>query len=156
VTFLLWVCRSLHVFGVIVWLGGLMFQNAVAMPVIQHEPEDARSAMRKVSRRFVGFVWMSAWTIAITGVLMMLMDPRFFWFRYENTWSILLGLKQIVFVLMVLYAFGYARVLAYLNSPATNGGFDERAELYRHRVHQYRTINIVLGITAVLLAAGMY
>ena len=133
-----------------------MFQNAVAMPVIQREHEHARSAMRKMNLRFVGFVWMSAWTISITGVLMMLMNPHFVWFHYENTWSILLGLKQIVFVLMVVYAFGYARMLSYLNAPSTNGGFDEHAELYRHRVHQYRTINIFLGITAVLLAAGMY
>lgn len=145
----------MHVFGVVVWLGGLMFQGAVAAPIMQTESSDARAAMRKVNKRFIGFVWMSVWTMLITGVLMMLLDPRFMWFQYHNRWSILLGVKQIIFVLMVLYAFGYARMLSYLDKPSSNGGFDEKAELYRHRVNQYRGINIFLGIIGLFLAAGM-
>ncbi len=145
----------MHIFGVVVWLGGLMFQGAVASPIIQFESNEARVAMKKVNKRFIGFVWMSVWTILVTGVLMMLLDPRFVWFQYNNRWSTLLGAKQIVFFLMVFYAFGYARMLAHLDMPASNGGFDEQAELYRHRVNQYRTINIFLGIVGLLLAAGM-
>ena len=145
----------MHVFGVVVWLGGLMFQSAVAAPIMQAEGGEARAAMKKVNKRFVGFIWMSVWTILITGVLMMLLDSRFVWFQYKDRWSMLLGAKQIVFVLMVLYAFGYARMLSYLDSPSSNGGFDEKAELYRHRVNQYRTINIFLGIVALLISAGL-
>ncbi len=146
----------MHVFGVVVWLGGLMFQNAVAVPVIQFEDESVRAAMRKVNQRFIGFVWMSVWTIFVTGVLMMLLSPRFVWFQYDDRWSLMLGMKQAVFVLMVLYAFGYARMLKYLDAPSSNGGYNEKAELYRHRVNQFRKISIFLGITALLLAAGMY
>ena len=145
----------LHLFAVVVWLGGLMFQSGVAMPVVQFESEQARTAMRKVNKRFVGFVWMSVWTILITGVLMMLFDPRFIWLAYQDKWSVLLGLKQLVFLFMIFYAFGYARMLKYLDAPSSNGGFDEKAELYRHRVNQFRTMNIFLGIVAVLLAAAM-
>ena len=153
--FLLWVCRGMHIFGVIVWLGGLMFQGAVATPIVQFESTDARAVMKKINKRFVGFVWMSAWTISVTGVLMMLLDSRFMWFQYNNRWSVLLGAKQIVFLLMLFYAFGYARMLSYLDVPTSNGGFDEKAELYRHRVNQFRTINIFLGIVALLISAGL-
>ena len=145
----------MHVFSVIVWLGGLMFQGAVATPIVQFENEHARAVMRKVNQRFTGFIWMSAWTLCVTGVLMMLLNPNFLWFHFEDRWSILLGFKQLIFVLMVFYAFGYARMLKYLDAPTSNGGFDERAELYRHRVNQFRAISIFLGITALLLAAGM-
>lgn len=145
----------MHVFSVIVWLGGLMFQSAVAVPILQREDEYARSAMRKVNKRFIGFVWMSAWTLLITGVIMMLLSSKFIWFQYSDQWSILLGLKQLIFVLMVLYAFGYARMLKYLEAPSSNGGFNDKAELYRHRVNQFRKISIFLGITALLLAAAM-
>ena len=145
----------MHIFGVVLWLGGLLFQSAVAMPVIQHESHDAQSGMKKVNRRFTGFVWMSAWTIFITGVLMMLLNPMFHWFEYSNRWSVLLGIKQIIFVLMVFYAFGYARMLTYLDKPSSNGGYDEKAQLYLHRVNQFRKISIMLGITALLVAAGM-
>ena len=145
----------MHIFGVIIWLGGLMFQNAVAMPVVQFENDHAKAAMRKVNKRFIGFVWMSVWTIAVTGVIMMLLSPKFVWFQFDDRWSVLLACKQVIFVLMVFYAFGYARMLTYLESPSSNGGFNEKAELYRHRISQFRKMNIFLGIVALLLAAGM-
>ena len=63
----------MHLFGMIVWLGGMMFQTAVALPVIRHEGEAASTAMRKVSKRFTGFIWMSVWTLGVTGILMMLL-----------------------------------------------------------------------------------
>ena len=145
----------MHIFGIVVWLGGMMFQGAVAAPIIQSESELAKAAMRKVNRRFVAFVWMSVWTILVTGVLLMLLNPRFVWFHYDDRWSIFLAWKQIIFVLMIFYAFGYARMLKYLEIPSSNGGFNEKAELYRHRLDQFRKISIFLGITALLLAAAM-
>jgi putative copper export protein len=114
-----------------------------------------KTSARKVTKRFVGFIWMSVWTIFITGVLLMLYNPRFQWLQFHDIWSILLGVKQVLFVLMVLYAFGYARMLHYLEQPSSNGGFDEKAQLYLQRLHQFRTISIVLGISALLVAAGM-
>ena len=145
----------MHVFAVVVWLGGLMFQNAVALPIVQHEGDQARTAMRKVSKRFIGFIWMSVWTILVTGVLLMLLSPKFVWFQFNDRWSVYLLAKQVIFVLMMLYAFGYARMLSYLEAPSSNGGFNDKAELYRHRVNQFRKMSIFLGIVALLLAAAM-
>ena len=145
----------MHVFGVVVWLGGLMFQNAIAQRIVQFESDAAKTAMRKVNKRFVAFVWMSVWTILITGIIMMLLSPRFVWFQYNDSWSILLTCKQVVFILMVIYAFGHARMLVYLDAPSSNGGFNDKAELYRHRVNQFRKMSIFLGIVALLLSAGM-
>ena len=146
----------MHIFGVVVWIGGLMFQNAIAQPIMEFEGNEVRAAMRKVNKRFIAFVWMSVWTILITGIIMMLLSKMFMWFQYTNSWSILLGCKQVVFVLMIVYAFGYARMLSYLDAPSSNGGFNDKAELYRHRVNQYRKMSIFLGIVALLLSAGMY
>lgn len=145
----------LHIFGVVIWLGGLMFQNAVAHPATHPEGPEAHTLMRKMSKRFLGFIWMSAWTVGVTGILMMLFDPRFVWFRYDNQWSILLGLKQIIFILLVFYAFGYARMLHYILKPSSNGGFDERTEIYAQKIHQFRTISIALGILGLVVSAGM-
>jgi uncharacterized membrane protein len=145
----------MHVFSAVVWLGGLMFQSAVAAPIVNGESEYAKAAMKKVNKRFIGFIWMSVWTMAVSGVIMMLLNPNFLWFRFDSRWSMLLGLKQLSFVLMIVYAFGYARMQDYLGSPSSNGGFNEMAELYRHRIEQFRKISIMLGIAALLLAAGM-
>ena len=145
----------MHIFSAVVWLGGLMFQSAVAMPIIEGENEYAKTSMKKVNKRFIGFVWMSVWTMAISGVIMMLLNPNFIWFRYDKRWAILLGFKQLIFVLMIFYGFGYARMLDYLGSPSSNGGFNERAEIFKHRIEQFRKISIALGITALLLASAM-
>ena len=145
----------MHIFGTIVWLGGLMFQSAVATPIAKFENEYVAAAMRKINKRFIAFVWMSVWTMFITGVLMMLLNPNFVWFQFDNRWSVLLAWKQVIFVIMVVYAFGYARMLKYLDTPSSNGGFNEKAELYKHRIEQFRKINILLGIVAMLLAAAM-
>ncbi len=145
----------MHVFGVIVWLGGLMFQNAVAQPIVQFEAEEARAAMRKVNRRFIGFVWMSAWTIFVTGTILMLLSPRFVWFQYHDQWSVLLVCKQIIFFLMVIYAFGYARMLAALERSASNASINKDMEVHRERLHQFRKMSIFLGIVAMLLAMAM-
>lgn len=112
--------------------------------------------MRKISRRFIGFIWISVWTILITGVLMIFLHPEFQWFSYEKTSSILLGIKKVIFLLMVLYTVGYARMLETLDKPTSNGGFDEIAQLYLQRVHQFRKISIILGILALLISTAMY
>jgi len=145
----------MHIFSAIVWLGGLMYQGAVVSPVVQQQGEAARVLQKMMGKRFSGFVWMSAWTMAATGTILMLLSPRFIWFRYADRWSVYLLLKQIIFILLVFYAFGLARMEVYLGSPSSNGGFNERAELYKMRVAQYRTISIALGIAAMLLAAAM-
>lgn len=145
----------LHIFGVVIWLGGLMFQNAVVRPVAQAEGSESLALMRKMNKRFLGFIWMSVWTIGITGSLMMLFDPRFVWFQYNDRWSILLGFKQLIFVLTVFYAFGYARMLHYIMSPSSNGGLNEKTEIYVQKIHQFRTISIALGIIGLFLSAGM-
>jgi uncharacterized membrane protein len=154
--FVLWVCRSLHLIGIVIWLGGLMFQSAVLQPVLQHNADSGGGLNRQVSRRFTGFVWMSVWTMLITGVIMMLLNPHFLWFQFKDTWSVIVGIKEVVFILMVLYATGYARMLKYLDSPSSNGGFNEKAELYKHRLDQFRRMNIALGIIGIFLGAALY
>ena len=85
----------------------------------------------------------------------MLLSPRFVWFQYPDAWSVLLGLKQFLFVLMMLYAFAHARMLRLLEPSTRENGPDETAELLRHRADQFRKISIALGILAVLLGAAM-
>ena len=158
--FVLWACRAMHIFGVIVWLGGLMFQNAVAQPVVKFESVEAQSVMRKVQHRFTGFIWMSVWTVFITGVILMLLSPRFILFHYDDRWSILLGLKQLAFMLMIFYAFGHARMLSYIERASRNGDSGETLPadaiaLAAGRADQFRKMSIALGIAATLMAAAM-
>jgi len=140
----------MHVVGAIVWIGGLVFQNVVSMPVLRYEKEENSPSTVKIGIRFTGFTWTCAWTMAVTGIILMLLDPRFLWFEYGSRWAVFLGIKQLIFVLLVLYAFGIARLLGRLD-----GADEQTGILIMHRLRQFRTISILLGLTAAVLAVSM-
>jgi len=148
--FVSWASRVMHVVGSMVWIGGLVFQNVVSMPVLQYEKEEGSASNMKVGARFVGFVWICAWTLAVTGFILMLLDPRFLWFEYGTQWSVFLGIKQLIFVLLVFYAFGIARLLGRLDEADEETGI-----LIMHRLRQFRMISILLGLCAAVLAVSM-
>ena len=76
-------------------------------------------------------------------------------FSFDDRWTILLGFKIIIFILLVFLTFGSWKMSKYLESPASNGGFNERAEIFRHRLQQFRIIGISLGILTLLIAVAM-
>jgi len=58
--------RFLHILGVTVWIGGLVFVGAVAVPVARTEPDPARkrALITKVARRFA-LVGGAAWVLIL-------------------------------------------------------------------------------------------
>ena len=148
--FVVWASQVMHVAAATVWIGGLVFQNAVMMPVVRHEGEEASRVSVILGKRFTGFAWMCAWTMLVTGAILMLLDPRFVWFEYRTGWSVLLGFKQLIFVLLVFYAFGVARLLGRLESADAQTGV-----LILHRLRQFRTMSVLLGLCAMVLAVSM-
>ena len=148
--FLVWACRVMHVAAATVWIGGLVFQNAVMLPVVRHEGEEASEMSVVLGKRFAGFAWMCAWSMLVTGIIIMLLDPRFVWLEYRSSWSMLLGFKQLTFVLLVFYAFGIARLLERLGTADAETGV-----LILHRLRQFRTMSVLLGLCAMVLAVSM-
>ena len=108
--FLLWTVRSLHLFAIVVWIGGLLFQAAVVIPVARAEKTDVSSFTLHCHRRFIPFLWMSLWTVLVTGIALMLFNPRYVFFSYEDWWSFVLALKQVVFVGMAVVSLGQVRM----------------------------------------------
>jgi putative copper export protein len=152
VDFVIWAARVMHAAGFAVWVGGLVYQNAVMGPVLKHHNAQGLEPVRTTLVRFQGFTWMCAWTMLTTGVVLMLLDPRFVWFEYSTAWSVMLGFKQLLFVFMLFYAFGYGRMLKRFIA----GGDDpETALLVLHRLRQFGALSVVLGLTAGVLAVSM-
>ncbi len=149
--FMIWMTRSLHLFAVIVWLGGLLFQTVILMPEIKSGRLSASSTVTLLFR-FVPFIWMSVWTVVISGVALMLFDPRFIFFSFESKWSIILALKEAVFLLMVFFSIGYGRMIVRASEDANPEG---NSTPYVERALQFNRINVGLGIVAIVLAAGL-
>ena len=153
--FLLWTARSLHLFAVVVWFGGLIYQAVVFMPVAGVEGKQSDPVTRHTIRRFQPFVWMCVWTLLVTGIALMLFNPRFIFFRYDDAWSVLLGVKQMVFVVMIFFSFGYARMFSRVDALLNGGGTDAQITPYVKQLTGFGKMNITLAIIALLAAAGM-
>lgn len=152
---LLWVCRGLHLFAVVVWFGGLFYQSVVTLPLAKAEAtEGAVETLRRL-RRFMPFLWMSAWTMLVTGAALMLFNRRFVFFEYRDAWSVVLGLKQAVFLLMVTASFAYGRMVALALQCAERGEEGGDRPLAVLRLQQYHRVIVAFGIIAILLAASL-
>ena len=148
--FLLWTTLSLHIFSVVVWLGGLFYQAVVTFPVSKVEQKEFDPLVLHLLKRFQPFVWMCVWTILVTGIVLMLFNPRFVFFEYPDRWSVILGLKQLVFGLMVFFSFGYARMFRRIEGAATS---DVRP--FYNQMMLFGKINVGLAIIVLLLAAAL-
>jgi putative copper export protein len=153
--FLLWTARSLHVFSVIVWFGGLMYEAVVVQAVAKAEAKELDDTVRHFVRRFQPFVWMCVWTILVTGVALMLFNPRFVFFRFDDAWSVLLGAKQLVFLVMVFFSFGYARMFSRVDEMVKKGNSSEMVLPFFNQMMMFGKLNVMLAIIGVLVAAAM-
>jgi uncharacterized membrane protein len=155
--FLLWSARALHIFSMVVWLGGLMYQAVVTFPIAHADQSEPLAQSLRFVGRFLPFVWLSVWTMLVTGVVLMLFDPRFMFFRYQDRWSIVLGLKQLMFLLLLFFSFGYARMFKRVEELVNEkqGDADDTKRMYYQRMIQFSRINLTLGIVAILLAAAL-
>ena len=155
--FLLWSARALHTFSMVVWFGGLMYQAVVIFPIAHADKSELSERSLHFVRRFLPFVWLTVWTMLVTGVVLMLFDPRFVFFRYQDKWSIILGLKQLMFLLLLVFSFGYARMYKRVEElgKEKEGGSNDNKGMYYQRMVQFARINVGLGIIAILLAAAL-
>ena len=151
--FVLWVCRVMHVISAVVWVGGLIFLNAVMGPVLEHEQQTRNAAFTAVQKRFFGFVWMSLWTMLATGLLLMLVSPQFRWFDFSTPWQKLLAVKELSFLLMAFFSWQAKRVFEQmeLSVQKTNDAFDGWRLGYVRLVRR----TIVVAFIAFLSAAAM-
>ena len=140
----------------VVWFGGLMYQAAVTLPVTQEGDGTISPVLRNILRRFLPFIWMSVWTILVTGIGLLLFDPRYVFFRFESEWSVLLAIKQILFLSMIFFSYGYSRMFKRLDA-ALDGESDhpDDARMLFLRMNQFGRINVGLAILVMLVAAGI-
>src|SRR5574337_255307 len=110
--FVLWACRLMHVVSVVVWFGGLIFINAVFNPIVEHQQATKLQVVLGTQKRFLPFIWSCFWSLLITGILLMLLSPKFLWFEYSTLWLKLLALKQVAFLLLAFFSWQTVQVFS--------------------------------------------
>jgi uncharacterized membrane protein len=151
--FVLWVCRVMHVISAVVWVGGLIFLNAVFAPVMEHEKQERSTLVMAIQKRFFGFVWMSLWPMLVTGVLLMVMSPQFQWFDYSTPWRKLLVVKELSFLLMAFFSWQAKKVFEQMEKASLRG--DESFEGWRKGYRKLTRRTIAVALLAFLAAAAM-
>ena len=153
--FMLWSVRAMHLFSVILWLGGLLYQAVIVLPTLVAGPREQSQIPLNQLKTFLPFTWMALVTVLVTGAGLMLFNPRFVFLSYDSWWSMALGIKQILFVVIAMLSLGSSRIVTHLiERKVTDVAPEEKAGLTA-RLQRLNRANIALGIGAVLLAASM-
>ena len=155
---MIWATRSIHGFSVVVWLGGLLYMGGVLYPVFRHERMTVTPLYVRIERRFMGFVWMSIWSTAITGIFLMLFSPKYHFGSYREQWEILLLIKQLIFVGMVFVAISSGKIVRKMESilvlPSSSSPEDQLL-IHHNKILARRRLNIIIGILALLISMQM-
>jgi uncharacterized membrane protein len=150
--FVLWSARVVHVLSAVVWVGGLVYCNAILNPVLEHERLTRERWMQIVNRRMMGYVWLTLWPLLVTGVMLMLLHPKFRWGDYDTTFNQLLALKQVSFFLMSFFSWQTKKVFENMSESSENA---ETFEGWRLASIKLLKRTIFSAILAVLAAEGM-
>ena len=143
----------MHAVSAVVWIGGLIFMNAVLHPILQYQGLISSQVSMAVSRRFLPFVWFCLWSMVVTGLLLMLLNPRFLWFDFSTDWSKLLAAKQILFLLLAGVSWQAAKVVAKLETAVRDGS--DEVEGWSLALQKLVRRSILFGLLSILCAAGM-
>ena len=156
--FMLWATRSIHVFAAVVWLGGLLYMGGVLYPVMQHEKTIASGQYVRMERRFAGFVWMSIWTVGITGAFLTIFTPRLVTGAFRSAWDFAFYLKLLLYVVMVSVAFRSTSIITKMESllrSASEEELETRLGAQHRTLLRRRRINLSLGLIILLISTSL-
>lgn len=151
--FVLWACRLMHVVSVVVWFGGLIFINAVFIPIAEHQQATKLQVVLGTQKRFLPFIWSCFWSLLITGILLMLLSPKFLWFEYSTLWLKLLALKQVAFLLLAFFSWQTVHVFSKMERSLADDS--DEFEGWRLGLKKLVRRSIFWGIVALMCGAGM-
>jgi len=147
--FMLWAALSLHIFSVIIWLGSLCFLSAILYPVFDVEKQSGSNLTIHLHRRLMPFLWLSLWSIGITGIALYIFSPEFLYGQEGRALADPVHIKIVFFVIIVIFSVQLkSRYTLYQHS-------DDGTQRTAHLRIMARTsrITILFGILSLLLAA---
>jgi uncharacterized membrane protein len=100
ITYIYWAALYMHLFGAVVWLGGILFLTGVTRPIFEYYGADAVDIMQRIKVRFLGFTWMLLWTVLVTGIIILLWSTKFIFFDFSSLWLTLAHVKILLFFIL--------------------------------------------------------
>jgi uncharacterized membrane protein len=154
--------KLIHVFGAVIWLGGVLFMGGIAKPILDYyaKPDHADPAVARVvgwlERRLIGMNWMALWAGAISGLFMSFLSPQFHWFQLDSLYSWVLHLKVFLFLPIALTNFFLSasyKELETVRSKRVTGEDLSPRQITEWRIISLRRINVYLAFLIIILVA---
>lgn len=143
--------KALHVLFAVIWVGGMIFVQLALRPVVvaQLAPPAQAALMRAVLDRFFVLVWLAVLIIPLTG----------FWTIFAGYG----GMSHLGAHIHYMTGIGSLMVLIYIGlffflfipfKRALAAGQPERARALMTRLRLLIWVNLVLGVSVILVASG--
>jgi len=140
---------ALHLLSVVAWVGGMFFAHYCLRPAAMEalEPPQRLSLWSATLRRFFRFVAIAVLLILLTGALLFLPVG----FRAAPVgWHVMLALGV---VMAGVFAYIYVGLYPKLVKNCQSSAWADAAQV-QNRIRQLVTLNLALGVIAILAAAS--
>ncbi|MCU7930837.1 MAG: CopD family protein [Candidatus Thiodiazotropha sp. (ex Codakia rugifera)] len=141
------IAMTLHLLGVIIWVGGMFFAHMILRPVLNKrlEPQDRLPLLVDIFGGFFPWVWAAVITILISG----------FWMLFTNykseigLWLVIMALVGIVMaaIFMFIYFFPYRQL-----GTALKNSDKPKSVASVNLIRQLILVNLVLGLLVTVVA----
>ncbi|MBI3599718.1 MAG: CopD family protein [Nitrospinae bacterium] len=140
----------LHIGAAVIWIGGIGFILFVAIPSArQILGAEAGKLMGELSKRFTPLANYSIIFLAATGIVLTDFNKQFSGIGVSvNSWTFVLILKHILFIVMIVIHFYRGLVLTKKIGRAASS--DEKAALQKLSINLVK-VNFSLGMLVLLL-----
>ncbi len=97
------IARAIHVFAVVIWIGGLAMATTVILPTVRRAPPaEGQAFLQAVERRFIWQVRIATLLVAASGFYMV--DRLELWHRFRSIefwWMHAMVLLWLIFTIVV-------------------------------------------------------
>jgi len=144
---LLALLLTLHILGVVIWVGGMFFAYVCLRPALADllEPPERLRVWRGVFARFFAWVWWAVVLIAGSGAIMLAQHG---FARAPLNWHLMMGSGLVMIGIFIF--------VAKLLYPALDRAVDaedwKAAGLVLARIRQMVGVNLILGLLTVAVA----
>lgn len=138
--------KTLHVFGVLLWVGGMLFAHMFVRPSLAVlAPPQRLALMREVLRRFFAAVALAVLAVLASGLAMLHLALRAPGFTWPAGWVAMTVLGVLMTVI-----FGYIRVVLHRRFIAALGvGDAATAAAALARVRAWVGANLAIGLVVI-------
>lgn len=149
------VTHLLHVFGTVVWIGGMLMILWVILPASKaglESPLMVGNVMKEVAKRFTPLANTSILLLILTGIIIFYYDKNYTsLFDLKNRWNLMIALKHFLVAIMVIIHFYRGLILnPRIEKASSQPNEIQPARLKKRSLDLVKT-NFALGIIVLLL-----